>query len=232
MTAVDLVTLRLTWAEDVAVRPAPHLLRGAIAQRFAENPLVHQHDGEHVVYRYPRIQYRWDRTGPWLLGLGDGAHFLAQTDWSGMQLRLADCPVTVRDATCAFRRHEIRSTPRLKRYRFAAPWLPLSQENYRKYQHLSRTEQRGELDRLAVAGVLLGLRGFGVDFGERLYAGFETKFARPCRYKGVDLLGFTGQLLVNVDLPDGFAIGRAVSHGYGWTISAQEEHCNDAPGHD
>jgi hypothetical protein len=230
MTAVDLVTLRLTWREALSLRPAPHLLRGAIGLRFPNNPLVHQHDGEQVVYRYPRIQYRWDWTGPWLLGLGDGAHFLAQTDWTGMDLQVGDCPVTVEDATCAFRRHEIRSTPRLKRYRFAAPWLPLSQENYRKYQQLPRIEQRAELDRLAVAGVLLGLRGFGVEFRERLYASFEMKSTRPCRYKGIDFLGFTGQLLVNVDLPDGFAIGRAVSHGYGWVVSAEKELGDDLPG--
>jgi hypothetical protein len=230
MTAVDLVFLRLSWAEDVALRPAPHLLRGAVGRRFPDNPLVHQHDGEQVVYRYPRIQYRWDWSGPWLLGLGDAAQFLVQTDWTGMELQIGDRAVAVRDATCVFRRHTIQRTSYLKRYRFIAPWLPLSQENYRKYQRLSRARQRTELDRLAVAGVLLGLRGFGVEFPERLYAGFEMKSARPCRYKDVVFLGFTGQLLVNVDLPDGFALGRAVSHGYGWIATADEEGRHDSPG--
>jgi hypothetical protein len=228
MTAIDLVTLRLTWTEDLPLRPAPHLLRGAIGQRFPENLLVHQHDGKQVVYRYPQIQYRWDRFGPWLLGLGDGAHFLAQTNWPGMELDLGKQTVTIRDAVYAFRRHTIRPVPRLKRYRFAAPWLPLSQENYQRYQKLSPDQRRAELDRLAVAGVLIGLRGFGVEFPERLFAAFEVDSGRLCRYKGVELTGFTGELVVNADLPDGFAIGRAVSHGYGWILSAGREGPDDA----
>jgi hypothetical protein len=227
MTAVDLVTIRLVWAEDVALRPSPHFLRGAIGGCFPDNPLFHQHDGERLLYRYPLIQYRWDQSGPWLLGLGAGAQFLKETEWIGMQLNLGGCAVTVRDAVCAFRFHEIRATGRLCRYRFAAPWLPLSQDNYARYQRLSRIERCLELDRLAVAGVLLGLRGFGVEFSERLYAAFEMKSARPCEYKGVQVMGFTGCLMANVDLPDGFAIGRAVSHGYGWITSPQKEPSSD-----
>lgn len=227
MTAVDIVTIHLVWAEDVAIRPSPHWLRGAIGHCFPDNPLFHQHDGERFVYRYPLIQYRWDRSGPWILGLGAGAHFLKEVGWVGMELNLGGCAVTVRDAVCAFRLHEIRPTPRLCRYRFAAPWLPLSQDNYTRYQDLPRTERCFELDRLAVAGVLLGLRGFGVEFSDRLYAAFEMKSARPCGYKGIQLMGFTGSLLANVDLPDGFAIGRAVSHGYGWITSAEKETSSD-----
>jgi hypothetical protein len=216
MSAVDLVTVRLTWAEEGSVRSSPDLLRGAVAGRFPDNPLFHQHDGERVVYRYPQVQYRWDRDGPVLLGLGEGARFLSAVEWAGMELRIGDRPLTVRDAVCTFRRHEIRPTTGLVRYRLAAPWLPFSQENYRRYQSMNAEERLAERDRLAVAGLLIALRGFGVEFPCRLYAAFESAAARPCRYKGVDLLGFRGRLLTNVDLPDGFAFGRAVSHGYGW----------------
>jgi hypothetical protein len=73
-----------------------------------------------------------------------------------------------------------------------------------------------ELDRLAVGGLLVGLRGFGVDFPGRLFAAFEESSRKPCRYKDVEMIGFRGQFVANVDLPDGFALGRAVSHGYGW----------------
>ncbi len=222
MKAVDFVTVRLHWEEEVVPRPEPRLLRGAVAACFPENPLFHQHEGDGVVYRYPQVQYRWDREGPILLGLGEGARFLTSVEWGGLRLRIgADC-VTVRDAVCSFRRHEIRAAPRLLRYRLAAPWLPLSQENYQRYRSLNSSEQATELDRLAVAGLLIGLRGFGVEFPERLYAAFDPDRSQPCRYKGVDLIGFGGQLLTNVDLPDGFALGRAVSHGYGWL-------CRDVP---
>src|SRR4051812_29630199 len=98
VTVVDVVTVRLAWAEGVDLRPVPSLLRGALGRRFADHPLVHQHDRDRVVYRYPLIQYRWDRGGPVLVGLGEGARFLARVDWLGMELDLGGRSVTVRDA--------------------------------------------------------------------------------------------------------------------------------------
>jgi hypothetical protein len=222
MTTVDLLTLRLTWVEAAPVRPAAHLLRGAVAALFPDNPLFHQHDGDQVIYRHPLVQYRWDRDEPILFAIGGAAQSLVGIDWVGRSLRIGEQYVTIRDAVCAFHQHTICPVERLLRYRFMAPWLPFNQENHRKYRSLPFAEREAERDRLAVAGLLIALRGFGVDFRTRLYAAFECHAARPCRYKGVELLGFRGRLLANVDLPDGFALGRAVSHGYGWLC--REDH--------
>jgi len=97
-----------------------------------------------------------------------------------------------------------------------APWLPLNQELYERYRKLSPDAQARERDRLAVAGLLLAMRGFGVEIQDRVFAAFEMLSSRFCPYKGLQFQGFLGRLLTNLDLPDGFALGRAVSHGYGW----------------
>jgi Cas6b C-terminal domain/Cas6b N-terminal domain len=216
MKSVDIVIVRLSWVEDDPGPPAPHLLRGALGECFRDNPLFHQHTESGTVYRYPLVQYRWDHRGPLILGLGDGAQALVRSEWPGMELQIGGRVLHVRDAFCDFRRHSIALTDRLVRYQFAAPWLPLNQENYERYRKLSLGDQVRERDRLAVAGLLLALRGFGVEIQGRLFAGFEMSTCRPCVYKGVQLAGFRGRLLTNLDLPDGFALGRAVSHGYGW----------------
>jgi hypothetical protein len=216
MKTVDIVSVRLSWAEDDPGPPAPYWLRGALGDRFRDNPLFHQHTESGNVYRYPRVQYRWDDRGPVVLGLGEGAQALVQSDWPGMELRIGERVLHVRDAVCDFRRHSIALTDKLVRYHFAAPWLPLNQENYERYRKLSTMEQGLDRDRLAVAGLLVALRGFGVEISGRLFAAFEMFSCRPCIYKEVRLMGFSGRLLANLDLPDGFALGRAVSHGYGW----------------
>ena len=110
-----------------------------------------------------------------MVGLGEGARFLAGVEWSGLELRIGDQYLTIRDAVCDFRRHVVGPSPRLLRYHFVSPWLPLSQENYQRYRSLSAMERIAERDRLAVAGILIGLRGFGVDFPGRLYAAFEQQ---------------------------------------------------------
>jgi hypothetical protein len=216
MKTVDIVRIRLSWLEDRPGPPAPHLLRGALGDHFRDNPLFHQHEETGVLYRYPLVQYRWDWRGAALLGLGEGAQVLARSQWPGMELQIGGRTLHVRDADCEFRRHSISLTDRLVRYRFVAPWIPFNQDLIRRYRDLTPEAQVRERDRLAVAGLLLGLRGFGVEIQGRVLAAFEMRSCRPCPYKDVELLGFRGRLLTNLDLPDGFALGRAISHGYGW----------------
>jgi hypothetical protein len=218
MSVVDVVTVRLRFATQERLHPAPHLLRGAIASRFPDAPLMHQHDGDRLLYRYPQVQYRWDEEGPMIVGLHEGARFLVGVEWCGLTLRLGDREATVSEAQCAFRRHEVRMSKTLKRYTFAAPWLPLSQDNYARYVSLPWDGRVAELDRLAVAGLLLALRGVGFEVPGQLYAAFESMRQVECPYKGVRLTGFLGQLLTNAELPEGLALGRAISHGYGWVL--------------
>ena len=130
--------------------------------------------------------------------------------------RLGDKTYCVADVQFALSTHKIVESPRLMRFFFRSPWLPFNQKNYAKYQHLTKYEQQIELDRLAVANILSALKGLNIFFQDRLYAGFVCNKSRVCRYKDTSLLGFQGTLLTNIDLPSGFAIGKAVSHGYGW----------------
>jgi hypothetical protein len=135
-----------------------------------------------------------------------------------MELRLGPECVTVSDAECAFQRFEVRMAPHLLRYRLAAPWLPFSQENYDHYRTLEAAAQAQERDRLARAGILIGLRALGVEVREHLFVAVESVSPTNCDYKGIGLLGFWGRVLTNIHLPPGFAFGRSVSHGYGWVV--------------
>lgn len=218
MKSVDLLTVHLKFRGDKVTRPYPHLLRGAIAGQFPGSPLFHQHDGDRLLYQIPRIQYRWDEDGPMLVGLEEGARELVHTNWIGMELNIDSARVIVDDALVAFRRHEIRMAPRLLRYRLVTPWLPFSTENYRVYQDLDASGCARERDRLAVAGLLISLKALGVQVQDRLYVAVEDVEPVVCPYKGVEMLGFFGRVLANIDLPPGLAFGRSVSHGYGWLM--------------
>lgn len=216
MNELQLVVLRLNWAEPNPGPPAPRLLRGAIADRFCDNTLFHQHDFNGLVYRYPRIQYRWDHSGAVVVGFGEGVQSLMDLPWAGLSLRIGSRFLTILDVECSLRRHVIHPTDRLIRYRLGSPWIPFNQDNIPRYRVMSPEQQAAERDRLSVAGLLIGLRGLGVRVDFRLYASFEMRGCQRCEYKDVSLTGFRGTLLANLDLPDGMAIGRAVSHGYGW----------------
>jgi hypothetical protein len=213
--------VNLKWTHEWSAPPAPHLLRGAIAAAFPENDLFHQHNETGTIYRYPRIHYRWDtQTGDGILaGFGPGVEALGPLFAADLQLRLGERAVTVAESNMSFVRHRIKLLPKLKRYHFRSPWLPLNQENYGHYQSLNRAEQSLELDRIAVGNILSALKGLNIRVEGQVYAAIQPKQKLWCSLKGQKLCGLLGTLLTNIDLPDDFALGKAVSHGYGWIAS-------------
>jgi len=216
MISLPVAKLKLEWTIPWQGPPAPHLLRGAIAAAFPENDMFHQHGEEGLINRYPRIQYRWEGGCGLIYGFGDGVESLGQLFLKDLNLRLETRDMTVLNSTCSFSRHQVGFMPILKRYYFRSPWVALNQDNYTGFDSLSRIEQADKLDRILVGNMLSALKCFDVRVGERIYAAVVPKRKIWCTYKNQKLLGFMGMFVTNLDLPSGFGLGTAVSHGYGW----------------
>ena len=215
-TSVKMTQVRLQWRRMISGPPKPHLLRGAIADLFPDEPMFHQHQGSDVLYRYPLIQYRWRNGEGVIVGFGEGAQTLVRVPFNDLPLVLGKEMVFVENAHISCREEVISIAPKMVRYRFVSPWLPFNQKTYEPYLAMDKRGKACERDRIAVANLLLMLKGLGIRIEERLYATVEVSKSVGCRYKDKTLLGFYGSLFCNMQLPDGVAIGRAVSHGYGW----------------
>lgn len=193
-------------------------LRGALAAAFRGDDLFHQHDlvtGK-PLYRYPRVQYRWHDGRGLVVGWGEAAGRLVALPWLDLNLQLGEDAVVISDAVLTLSPGEFAVAEQLVYYRLASPVLLFNQDNYRRYQAMGDRAQRSERDRLLVSNLLIAMRGLDVTFPERLHATFVQTRTASCRYKGETLLGLIGELATNAVLPDGFAIGHAVSHGFGW----------------
>lgn len=193
-------------------------LRGALAQAFTEDDLFHQHDpvtGK-PLYRYPLVQYRWQQGCGLVVGWGEAAGRLLGLPWLDLELRLGEEGVMVDEAALTLQQGPFGVSERLLHYQFVTPVMLFNAENYRRYLGMDAAGQRAERDRLLVSGLLMALRGLDVKFPDRLYATFSQIKIKPCHYKGQDLLGITGEFVCNAVIPDGLALGHAVSHGFGW----------------
>lgn len=192
-------------------------LRGALARAFEEDSHFHQRDaaGQHI-YRYPRIQYRWRQGRGLLAGWGEPAEVLPNLPWLDLNLVLGEDRVQVSDAIINCRSAEFGLSPRLRHYRFESPALLFNQDNYSRYQTLDAIQKQDEQDCLLTAQLLAALRGLQVEFPTHLYASLIDPRPRKCRFKKQELLGLFGRFVSNAALPAGFAIGHAVSHGFGW----------------
>jgi hypothetical protein len=220
LAKIPCAQVELSWDRELAGKPPQRArqLRGALAHAFRDDPLFHQHDPAtgRPLYRYPRVQYRWHEGRGLVIGWAEAATRLLDRPWLDLSLQLGDESVSIGDAALTLNHGQFAVSERLEPYRLNTPVLLFNQENYRRYQHMREQEQRLERDRLLVSNLLTALRGLEVTFPERLYATFTQTHTRPCHYKGQELLGIGGEFVCNVGLPDGFALGHAVSHGYGW----------------
>ena len=220
LAELPMSTVKLAWASPLHGRigNSARQLRGAIALIFPDNNLFHQHfvTGKKTLYRYPLIQYRWDDGCGLIVGWLAGAEVLSNISWLETELVLGTKKVCVSDALIKFEKAAFGVADRLNRYNLRSPLILFNQNNYKAYKKMSPPKRRDECDRLLVAQILTALRGLHVDFDARLYASFISTRTFPCRHKEQKLIGITGRFATNAILPNGFAIGHAVSHGYGW----------------
>ena len=192
--------------------------RGAVAGFFPGAPAFHGHDGDRLLYRYPPVHYRWADGAPELLALGPSARTVMDHPWPGTALRLGADTHTVAEVVWRTSVLALAPADRLVRYTFGAPWLALNQENHARYRGMSPGARRAELDRILVGNLLALCKGMEwfLPEGSTLFAAAEPRGEVDCEHKGTALTGFEGEFVCNLELPDALAVGRAVSHGYGW----------------
>ena len=222
LTKIPCAQVALRWDRELAggAETRARQLRGALAQAFSADDLFHQHDANgKPLYRYPLVQYRWQGGQGLVVGWGAAASRLLALPWLDLTLQLGEESVTVGDAALTLRYEPFGVSEQLLPYRLVTPALLLKSENYRRYQGLDERGQRAERDRLLVSNLLTAMRGLDIHFPVQLYAAFTRSRLRPCHYKGQELIGIDGEMACNAVLPEGLAIGHAVSHGFGWLVA-------------
>lgn len=168
------------------------------------------------MYRYPKVQYRWGNNTGLLLGIQEGAELLARLPLIGKRVVIEGGAHEIIEAELAFGEEAVGPSARLESYCFQTPWLPFNQPNFERFLKLPERDRPQELQRIAIGNLLSLLKGLDYLFPDRLYASFQPDREVRCRYKNQDFVGFVGILTANVILPADLAIGRAVSHGFGW----------------
>jgi len=213
---IPMARVTLTFADNLGPGIHAHTLRGAIATLFPEEDLLHQHLGGKFLYRYPRIQYRWQGTKGFIVGFFEGAHLLAKLPLLEKTLVIEGISTQITNAEMRFSLEQVEIAAQSQSYSLVSPWLPFNQENFERYSKMGKFEGIRECERIAIGNLLTAFRGLGVEIQERITVSFQHQRQMTCKYKNQNFLGFLGTFLSNIILPDDFAIGKAVSHGFGW----------------
>lgn len=213
----------LSVAFDTQIEPWElRQFRGAIARKVGlEHDRFHNHDNETggLHYRYPLIQYKFDRKRPLLVCINDGVeemhHFFSMPDWSlGLDERFND----LRIARIDMKEVELQpdDVPRERRFHLRQ-WLALNDENYLTYQRLDGLLERTALLEKVLNNHLVALcYGCGLTEPRAFHARIlEVKEEKWARFKDVRMLAFSLVFAVDLCIPDFIGLGKGASVGWG-----------------
>ncbi|GBE54411.1 hypothetical protein BMS3Bbin15_00564 [archaeon BMS3Bbin15] len=220
---MKLKTSFLVLKTDNTVKENASRLRGYIGNKFKEYSILHHHIKEMVyLYTYPRVQYKIIGGTASILGIEEGAEVLKKISDELGELLLNNSRYRIKQKV--FYEQEVEVRPSGKRqYRFVMPWLALNPDNYMAYQNMKDWKEKKEfLNGILVGNILSMCKGLGIVVDRRLYAHSYLDTVKV-EYKGVPVMGFTGEFRVNFIIPDFFGLGKGVSQGFGVVKNAPSD---------
>jgi len=202
---------------DRSVTDSPSTLRGFIASRFPDNPLLHHHlnnpNKKGLVYTYPKVQYKIIDGTPMILGIGEAKEIvktISNIDYlnlKGEKYLLTDKKLIEQDVTFGVSKD-------MRFYRLFTPWLALDEESYKRYRGKNVGEKKKQLESILVGNIISMAKGLGYVIMDNLTVTIDVQEVKTS-LKGTPMLGFLGTFSVNFEIPDYWGIGKSVSRGFG-----------------
>ncbi|MEM9886812.1 MAG: CRISPR-associated endonuclease Cas6 [Bacteroidota bacterium] len=217
-------TLYLSFDLPLYTREIPQWRGAFIEMAGWQDDRFHNHtkesDAWKYQYRYPLIQYRVRRKKAALFAVNEGVQALQQvlatSDWS-IHWKGEHKILQVEDLR--MHQHRLKVDGAQQTYKLYK-WLALNQENYRRWQQCKGLIERIQLLEGILQGHLLAcLWGLGWQGNFRPKVRIqEMRKAEVVPLKGIPHMVFDIVYTTHVQLPNHIALGKAVSHGFGWQV--------------
>ena len=215
-------TLLIRFQNEIENREVA-LLRGAVINAVDNSDvLFHNHaDGDGFRYAYPLIQYKRIGGKAAITCIGEGTEAIGKFFSScNFDVVLGNRNMTLEVESVRAHKTLVQVWDSVFTYHLRK-WLPLNQENYRRYEALdSIVERYALLERLLTGNILSFAKSMGVYFDKRVECKITSADEpRIVNYKGVKMMSFDVEFKSNVSLPDYIGLGKGVSLGFGTVVS-------------
>lgn len=198
--------------------------RGAIVELAGrENPYFHNHEANGLRYGYSLVQYKVIDNHVCLIGIAEAA--MAVMALVGkfpkvLKIGKKEMEFHVQDCTLTPYFPQMEVTPKLYHL---TNYIALTDDNFKKYHSmLALTDKVNFLEQVITGNILSFLKGIGYHAAEKIECAI-TQLKEPVEqsYKHVKFDTFDLMFVSNMELPDGIALGKSGSVGFG-TVSRRE----------
>ncbi|MHC1757081.1 MAG: CRISPR-associated endonuclease Cas6 [Methanosarcina sp.] len=211
---MNLLVFTLTLTSTRPIQESGAQLRGFFATKFNEYSLLHQHNADKFIYRYPMVQYKMiDRT-PTVIGINEGAEVLKEIYDEYEKITLNGNEYKIVERGITYKKEDFGISEKLIKYEFITPWFALNQENFRKYLSFDKGQQAELLNKNLIGNILSMSKSLDYQVPEKIKCHTELK-SRSSSLKGNEIIAFKGSFITNFLIPDYFGLGKSVSRGFG-----------------
>jgi len=193
--------------------------RAAVADMFSDEDIYHNHSGVSVLYRYPRIQYKFIQGRISIVGIGDGASSVEKnfSMESPLVLNIWGKKKTFNIVEKKTSYYVPQSFETDRYHYLIRNWLPLNQENHLAYLEAeSLADKIKILDEVLSANILSLFKGFDYQSGYKSVAHIsEIVKAHKIMYKDVEMVAFDVRMSCNARLPELCGLGKGAGRGFG-----------------
>lgn len=240
-TAPQLKTLSITLSHPIQ-RHQIARWRGAFLEMIGwEDELFHNHRNEGYQgagtyssiraqskarhYRYPLIQYYEQDGRGTILGINEGRTALLKIqEEKELKIRWDGRVIALRVVDVQASEHQFRMLDRPRTYRLHQ-WMALTQKNHQIWEQAKNLHSRILLLEKLLPNHLIALfKTFQWNWPSRIETQLQFLHCmKPLSFKGQKMHTFDVEFTANVDLPNGIAIGKGTSQGFGWLETVQEK---------
>jgi hypothetical protein len=190
-------------------------LRGFFATKLSEYTELHKHEAGTFTYRYPVVQYKMIKNIHTVIGINEGADLLTTICNESPEIRPGTGTWQITGHSPAINAEEFGIADTLIPYEFLTPWLPFSQENYKRFYKLKGKEERdGFVQKILVQNINSLSKSLGCEIPAPVRCETNLHFQKD-RIGDVSDMTFTGKFQTNFLIPDLLGIGKSVSLGFG-----------------
>lgn len=188
--------------------------RGYIAGKYIDNNILHNHDNDKFIYRYPLVQYKVINEMPIIIGINEGAHIAARIGINDDEFILDGKKFDSFQKEINKFEYEFGITDDYVEYKIKSPWISLNQNNIEKYNNSNAMEKEEMLKKILIGNIISMSKGMNYTVDKQIKVWINLK-ETEVMLKGIRHAAFLGNIKVNFNIPDYFGIGKSVSRGFG-----------------
>ena len=145
---IDICKLEL---QNIDLKPRDsEKIRGYLGNKYIENDILHNHNQDKFIYRYPMVQYKIIDKTAMIIGIGKASNLVANIGIIEDEILIDDKLINIYEKSILRLNQNYGCKDDYIEYKFITPWIALNQNNISKYKNSNNVDKEEILKKILV----------------------------------------------------------------------------------